>query len=131
MANLSERRDKNGKLISFAIRAYVGRSADGKIMFENTSFPVDPKWKESTARKKAEAYAATFERDIKKGVLSNENRTFEDYAQYVIRLKETTGTCKRTTLDNYRMILRKIAPIIGFVKLKNCVPTTSISCILG
>ncbi len=122
MANLSERRDKNGKLISFAIRAYVGRSADGKIMFENTSFPVDSKWKESTARKKAEAYAATFERDIKKGVLSNENRTFEDYAQYVIRLKETTGTCKRTTLDNYRMILRKIAPIIGFVKLKELRP---------
>ena len=122
MANIQERRDKNGKLISFAIRAYVGRSADGKIMFENTSFPVDPKWKESTARKKAEAYAATFERDIKKGVLSNENRTFEDYAQYVIRLKETTGTCKRTTLDNYRMILRKIAPIIGFVKLKELRP---------
>ena len=122
MANIQERRDKNGKLISFAIRAYVGRSADGKIMFENTSFPVDSKWKESTARKRAEAYAATFERDIKKGVLSNENRTFEDYAQYVIRLKETTGTCKRTTLDNYRMILRKIAPIIGFVKLKELRP---------
>ncbi len=122
MANIQERRDKDGKLISFAIRAYVGRSADGKILFENTSFPVDSKWKESTARKRAEAYAATFERDIKKGVLSNENRTFEDYAQYVIRLKETTGTCKRTTLDNYRMILRKIAPIIGFVKLKELRP---------
>lgn len=122
MANIQERRDKDGKLISFAIRAYVGRSADGKILFENTSFPVDSKWKESTARKRAEAYAATFERDIKKGVLSNENRTFEDYAQYVIRLKETTGTCKRTTLDNYRMILRKIAPIIGFIKLKELRP---------
>lgn len=122
MANIQERRDKDGKLISFAIRAYVGRSAEGKILFENTSFPVDSKWKESTARKRAEAYAATFERDIKKGVLSNENRTFEDYAQYVIRLKETTGTCKRTTLDNYRMILRKIAPIIGFVKLKELRP---------
>ena len=122
MATITPRKNKDGVLISYAIRAYVGRNADGKQLFENTTFPVDPKWKEATARKKAEAYAATFERDIRNGVLSNENRTFEDYAQYVIRLKETTGTCKRTTLDNYRMILRKIAPIIGYVKLKELRP---------
>ena len=109
MATITPRRNKDGILISYAIRAYVGRNADGKQLFENTTFPVDSKWKEVTARKKAEAFAATFERDIRNGVVSNENRTFEDYAEYVIRLKETTGTCKRTTLDNYRMIRSRTA----------------------
>ena len=30
MANLQERRDKDGKLISYSIRIYRGRSQDGK-----------------------------------------------------------------------------------------------------
>ena len=71
MATITPRKNKDGALISYAIRAYVGRNADGKQLFENTTFSVDPKWKEATARKKAEAYAATFERDIRNGVLSN------------------------------------------------------------
>ncbi len=122
MATITPRKNKDGVLISYAIRAYVGRNADGKQLFENTTFPVDPKWKEATARKKAEAYAATFERDIRNGILSNENRTFEDYAQYVIRLKETTQKCKVSTLGNYKYILRNIAPYIGHIKLKDLRP---------
>ena len=30
MANIQERRDKNGKLISYSIRVHRGRGADGK-----------------------------------------------------------------------------------------------------
>lgn len=122
MPSLKEKRDKNGKLTAYYIRVYKGRDLDGNIIHESITFPVDPKWKESTARKKAEAYANTFERDLKKGLVSNENKTFEEYANYVINLKEANKLCKIGTLDTYRMHLRRLSKQIGFIKLKDLRP---------
>ena len=54
MANLQERRDKDGKLISYSIRIYRGRSQDGKQLKPFTAtFEVKPTWSEKSARKKA------------------------------------------------------------------------------
>lgn len=122
MATVQPRKNKEGEIVSYKIRVFKGRDANGKLLFENTSFPVDPNWKESTARKKAEAFASTFERDLKNGVLSNENRTFEAYAEYVIALKESSNKCKISTLDTYRMHLRRLSPCIGYIKLKDLRP---------
>ena len=45
MANIQERRDKNGKLISYSIRVHRGRGADGKQLKPWTStFEVSPTW---------------------------------------------------------------------------------------
>lgn len=56
MANLQERRDKSGKLISYSIRVHRGRGADGKQLKPWTAtFDVSPTWTEKSARKKAEA----------------------------------------------------------------------------
>lgn len=53
MANLQERRDKDGKLISYSIRIYRGRSQDGKQLKPFTAtFEVKPTWSEKSARKK-------------------------------------------------------------------------------
>lgn len=122
MAHIQERRNKEGKLISYKIMVCKGRDLNGKQLWETKSFPVDPKLKESTARKRAEAEAATFERDIKTGILSNENRTFDNYSEYVINLKESRHQCKTTTLDGYKMLRRKISPYIGYIKLKDLRP---------
>ena len=60
MANLQPRYDKNGKLISYSIRVFRGRDASGKQLKPwTTTFEVPPTWKEDSARKKAEAFAAT------------------------------------------------------------------------
>ena len=62
MANIQERRDKSGKLVSFSIRVFRGRGLDGKQLKPWTAtFVVSPTWKEDSARKKAEAFAAQFE----------------------------------------------------------------------
>lgn len=122
MATITERKNKDGITTSYTIRVLKYVDDSGKRYYENTSFKVDPSWKESTARKKASAFARDFERDIKSGVLSNENRTFAEYAQYVIGLKAATQKCKVTTLDNYRYILRTITPHIGYIKLKDLRP---------
>lgn len=119
MANLQERRDKNGKLISYSIRVFRGRGADGKQLKPwTTSFDVQPTWTEKSARKKAEAFAATFERDCREGITSDSRRTFADYTNYVIALKESRGA-KRSTISWYKDQTERIFPEIGHIKLKD------------
>ena len=50
MANLQERRDKSGKLISYSIRVHRGRGADGKQL---------------------KPWTATFEKECREGVTSD------------------------------------------------------------
>lgn len=51
MANIQERRDKSGKLISYSVRVFRGRDADGKQLKPWTAtFDVIPTWTEKSAR---------------------------------------------------------------------------------
>lgn len=119
MAYIQERRDKDGKLISYSIRVHRGRGADGKQLKPFTAtFDVKPTWKEENARKKAEAFAAQFERDCKKGTATDCRQTFEQYAEYVLALKERNGE-KISSITDYRNMSARIYPIIGHKKLKD------------
>ena len=119
MANIQERRDKNGKLISFSIRVHRGRGADGKVLKPWTStFEVSPTWKEESARKKAEAFAATFEKECREGTTSDSRRKFSEYCSYVISLKEARGA-KHSTVVWYKEQTARIYPEIGHIKLKD------------
>jgi len=121
MANIQERRNKDGKLISFSIRVHRGRGTDGKQLKPFTAtFDVEPTWKEETARKKAEAFASVFEKECKEGVKSDTRQTFASYCDYVISLKEQRGT-KHSTIVLYKSLTRRIYPKIGHIKLKNTV----------
>ncbi len=118
MANIQERRDKNGKLISYSIRVHRGRGADGKQLKPWTAtFDVLPTWTEKSARKKAEAFAATFEKECKEGVTSDSRQRFEKYCEYVISMKEQRGL-KHSTIVRYRELTTRIYPAIGFLRLK-------------
>lgn len=117
MANLQPRRDKSGKLVSYSIRVFRGRGADGKQLKPWTAtFDVAPTWSEKTARKKAEAFAATFEKQCKDGLTSDGRRKFTAYCDYVIELKEQRGA-KHSTIVRYRELTERIYPAIGHIKL--------------
>ena len=117
MANLQERRDKSGKLISYSVRVHRGRGADGRQLKPWTAtFDVSPTWSEKTARKKAEAFAATFEEQCKKGLTSDGRKKFAEYCDYVIELKEQRGA-KHSTVVRYRELTERIYPAIGHIKL--------------
>ena len=123
MANLQERRDKNGKLISFSIRVHRGRDAQGKQLKPFTdTFPVEPTWSEKTARKKAEAYAATFEEKCRAGTATDNRQSFQEYCEYVLETKETSKSIKHSTLVRYRELTEKVYPAIGHIKLKDLRP---------
>ena len=119
MANIQERRDKSGKLISYSIRVFRGRGADGKQLKPFTAtFDVSPTWAEKSARKKAEAFAATFEKQCKEGTATDTRQTFASYCDYVIDLKSQRGV-KHSTTVRYRELTTRIYPAIGHIKLKD------------
>lgn len=117
MANIQERRNKDGKLISFSIRVHRGRGIDGKQLKPYTAtFDVLPTWKEETARKKAEAYASVFEDECRKGIKADNRQRFDGYCDYVIGLKEQRGV-KHSTIVRYKELTTRIYPVIGHIKL--------------
>lgn len=119
MANIQERRDASGKLISYSIRVFRGRDANGKQLKPwTTTFEVSPTWKEETARKKAEAFAATFEKECKQGTTTDTRLRFSEYSDYVLGLKAERGA-KHSTLVRYRELTVRIYPAIGHLKLKD------------
>ena len=78
---------------------------------------MQPTWTEKTARKKAEAFAATFEKECKDGMISDTRKTFADYCEYVISLKEQRGV-KHSTIARYKSLTDRIYPAIGHIKLR-------------
>lgn len=119
MANLQERRDKSGKLISYSVHVHRGRGRDGKQLKPWTAtFEVAPTWTEKSARKKAEAFAATFEKECRAGTASDSRLKFAEYCDYVIDLKEQRGA-KHSTIVLYRGLTSRIYPAIGHLKLKD------------
>lgn len=119
MANIQERRDKSGKLISYSIRVHRGRGPDGKQLKPWTAtFEVSPTWTEKSARKKAEAFAATFEKECREGITTDSRQKFAEYCDYVINLKEQRGA-KHSTIAAYRDLTARIYPAIGHLKLRD------------
>lgn len=119
MANIQERRNKDGKLISYSIRVHRGCGPDGKQLKPwTTTFEVSPTWTDKSARKKAEAYAATFEKECREGVTSDSRMKFGAYCDYVIDLKEQRGV-KHSTIVRYRELTDRIYSAIGHITLKD------------
>lgn len=123
MANITEHRDKSGKLTAFYIRVHRGRSADGKQLKPyTTTFEVQPTWTEKSARKKAEAFAANFEKECRDGTTSDARITFEAYGEYVVKLRENRGAIKHGTVVFYQLQASRVNPTIGPLKLKDIRP---------
>lgn len=119
MANLQERRDKSGKLISYSIRVHRGRGPDGRQLKPWTAtFDVSPTWTEKAAKKKAADFAAVFEKECRAGITSDSRQTFQSYCDYVLDTKEARGA-KHSTIVRYRELATRIYPAIGHVKLKD------------
>lgn len=124
MASIQERRDKTGKLISYSIRVHKGRDADGNQLKPwTTTFSVEPTWTEKSARKKAEAFAATFEKECREGTRSDTRQMFSTYCGYCIDLKEERGM-KHSTAARYRELAERINAYMGHMKLKDIRPDT-------
>lgn len=104
----------------YEIRVSAGYDSTGKqIMRQFTWRPenLTPKQEE----KELQRQIVAFEKKVKQGYVIDERMTFEKYAEYVLKLKERTGS-KHRTLTRYKELLLRINPAIGYMKLEEIRP---------
>ena len=119
MASIQKIEGKKG--ISYKLVVDLGRDSDGKKVRHTKTWRPDPDIKKNEIEKAALKAAFDFERSIELGYIVNDRQTFEQYAAYVLELKERTGI-KHSTIAAYRDLLEKINPSIGFMKLQDIRP---------
>lgn len=121
MATVEKRTGKNGK-VSYRITVAGGLDSTGKqIRSRMTWEPPKPRMSEKQIEKALSRAVADFEREIEQGYKLDHKQTFSEYADYVLDLKERTGT-KLRTLELYRELLKRINAAIGHLKLTDIRP---------
>ncbi|MBQ8435227.1 MAG: site-specific integrase, partial [Oscillospiraceae bacterium] len=122
MANITPRKDKGGNIISYRIRVSRGYDINGKQLK-----PYTKTWKPEkgmTARqieKELNRQAVQFEEQCKLGYALDTRQTFAAYADYVMKIKEESGT-KHRTIERYKGLLDRINAGIGHIKIGDIRP---------
>jgi integrase len=122
MANIRPRKGKDGGIISYEIRVYRGRGADGKQLKPHTmTWKVPEKMTAKQIEKELKRQELEFEKKCKAGFDVTNKQTFAAYAEYVLSLKEREGV-KHRTLCRYRELLERINVAIGHIKIVDITP---------
>lgn len=122
MANITSRKDKDGRIISYQIRVFRGRDASGKRLKDYImTWKPTPDMTKRQIEKELSRQATLFEENCKLGNVSAEKPTFEKYSAYVMELKERNGLKVKTAV-RYRDMLTRINAEIGPLKLQDIRP---------
>ena len=119
MATIEKIPGKNGD--SYRITVSGGFDTQGKRIRHRTTYKPTPGMTERQIQKAVQRAAADFERSIEQGFALDNRQTFASYAEYVLDLKQRTGT-KARTLDRYRDMMVRINQAIGHIKLADLRP---------
>lgn len=121
MATIEKRTGKKGK-VSYRITIACGIDSAGRqIRTRRTWEPPKPGMTEKQIEKALSRAVADFEREIEQGYRLDHKQTFAEYAEYVLNLKERTGT-KPRTVERYRSLLERVNKAIGHIKLTDIRP---------
>ena len=114
MANITPRKNKDGEIISYQIRVFRGRNADGtRLKDYMMTWRPTPGMTKRQITKELERQATLFEEACKQGQVSIEKPTFEKYAAYVVELKERNGLKVKTAVRYKDKQREKISPRAG------------------
>ena len=119
MANIKRIDGKTGT--AFKITVTTGRGTDGKQVRHYMTWKPTAGMTERQIEKAVQKAAFEFEQQIEQGFIADNRQTFAQYAEYVIDLKERSGT-KRRTVERYRELLVRINAAIGHLKLTDIRP---------
>lgn len=111
-------RERNG---SYQIRVSAGYDGSGKQIIRSRTWKPDIKLTVKQTEKELQRQLVEFEKQVQQGYVIDERMTFEKYADYVLKLKERTGS-KHRTLTRYKELLLRINPAIGYMKLEEIRP---------
>lgn len=119
MASIKKIEGKTG--ISYKITVTKGRDSSGKQIRHFKTWTPDRPMTARQMEKEAQRVALEFEREIELGYQADNRQTFEQYARYVIGLKERQGQAKNT-IATYWKFMRRVVPVIGHMKLSEIRP---------
>lgn len=119
MPSIKKIRTKSG--LSFKITVSCGYDERYRKRCHFKTWKAPENWSEQRAEREAQKVAYEFENSIKLGFQPDNNKTFAEYAEYVIDLKEHTGT-KHSTIELYKHLCERIIPAIGHIKLTELRP---------
>lgn len=121
MAQIERRDGKKG--VTYLLTVNCGKDASGKQIRHRKTFAPPQTWSEARQEKAAQREADAFEDQIKLGFQADNRQTFANYAEYVIGLKRREGKAKESTLELYSILLERIIPEIGHLKLSDIRPS--------
>lgn len=119
MAAIEKYTGKDG--LTYRITVYAGFDTQGKRIRHRMNYKPTPGMTPRQIEKAAQKAAMDFERSIEQGFALDNRQTFAEYADYVLDLKQRTGT-KARTLDRYRDMMVRINQAIGHIKLADLRP---------
>jgi integrase len=119
MATIEKQVGKNGT--TYRITVYAGFDTQGKRIRHRMNYKPTPGMTPRQIEKAAQKAAMDFERSIEQGFALDNRQTFAEYADYVLDLKQRTGT-KARTLDRYQDMMVRINQAIGHIKLADLRP---------
>ena len=119
MATIEKQVGKNGT--TYRITVYAGFDTQGKRIRHRMNYKPTPGMTPRQIEKAAQKAAMDFERSIEQGFALDNRQTFAEYADYVLDLKQRTGT-KARTLDRYQDMMVRINQAIGHLKLADLRP---------
>lgn len=122
MPTIEARRNKEGIVTSYRITVSEGYRSDGSQA--RRRFLWSPPYygmSERDMEREATAAAYKFEERVKIGFKADSRLTFEEYAAYVLNLKEQAGV-RPTTLERYLGMMPTINEAIGHLQLTSIRP---------
>ena len=119
MATIEKQFGKNGT--TYRITVYAGFDTQGKRIRHRMNYKPTPGMTPRQIEKAVQKAAMDFERSIEQGFALDNRQTFAEYADYVLDLKQRTGT-KARTLDRYQDMMVRINQAIGHIKLADLRP---------
>ena len=109
------------KGVTYRISVSDGIEHTGRQIIRTMNWKPDANMTPRQAEKALQRAMADFETKIRQGFQIDSGKTFAEYAEYVITLKERTGKKPRTT-ERYRELLPRINAAIGHKKLSDLRP---------
>lgn len=119
MANIRKIEGKTGT--AYKITVTRGRDSSGKQVRHYKTWTPPQGMGEKRAEREVQKVAVQFETEIEQGFQLDNRQTFEQYARYVIHLKEQGGA-KHNTILEYQYLLARLIPMIGSMKLTEIRP---------
>ena len=119
MAWIEKREGKKG--VTYRISVSDGVDESGKQIIRSMNWKPSPDMTPRQTEKALQRAMTEFETKVQQGFQIDNDKTFAEYAEYVIKLKERTGKKPRTT-ERYRELLPRINAAIGHKKLVDLRP---------